>query len=406
MCPPDAMTAPGKADRAPTISVVIPVHAPDDAFRHCLAALAAADPPPLEVVVVADGVGVACGVDAADGMDGVVHGAERIVEMIETAGLRARGMRTRVIDHPARSGPAAARNAGAAVAEGAILFFVDADVAVRADTIGRVGDWFAGDGAPDALIGSYDDAPAAPNFLSQYRNLLHHHVHQTARAEAGTFWGACGAIRRELFHTAGGFDPRFTEPSIEDIAFGRKLRAAGRRIRLDKALQVTHHKRWTARALLVTDIRRRAWPWARLILAEGRVPDDLNLRWSSRASSLLVVTALPLLAALPLYPRLAVVLGGLSGLLIALNAPLYAFFTRHRGPAFALGAIAWHWLYYLYSGLTFAVAVAASGLERAAAASRHAKTRREVRRRQPFGEAGFPLRPKGRRCDALPRECE
>jgi hypothetical protein len=50
-----------------------------------------------------------------------------------------------------------------------------------------------------AVIGSYDDEPFEPNFLSQYKNLLHHYVHQTANRDASTFWGACGAIRRESF---------------------------------------------------------------------------------------------------------------------------------------------------------------------------------------------------------------
>jgi hypothetical protein len=49
------------------------------------------------------------------------------------------------------------------------------------------------------LIGSYDDAPGANNFLSQYKNLFHHYTHQTGSEEASTFWGACGAIRRDVF---------------------------------------------------------------------------------------------------------------------------------------------------------------------------------------------------------------
>ena len=45
-------------------------------------------------------------------------------------------------------------------------------------------------------------------------------------------------------------------------------------------------------------------------------------------------------------------------LLLALNAPLYRFFARQRGLAFALQVIPWHWLYYLYSGLALAIGVA------------------------------------------------
>jgi hypothetical protein len=42
-------------------------------------------------------------------------------------------------------------------------------------------------------------------------------------------------------------------------------------------------------------------------------------------------------------------------LLLALNWPLYRFFAHQRGWAFALFAIPWHWLYYLYNSLSFAL---------------------------------------------------
>ena len=57
--------------------------------------------------------------------------------------------------------------------------------------------------------------------VSQYRNLLHHFVHQHGHAEASTFWAGCGAIRRAAFDAVGGFDAaRFPRPSIEDIELG------------------------------------------------------------------------------------------------------------------------------------------------------------------------------------------
>ncbi len=52
-----------------------------------------------------------------------------------------------------------------------------------------------------AVFGSYDDEPAAPNFLSQYKNLFHHFVHQQGSAEASTFWSGCGAILWPTFRT-------------------------------------------------------------------------------------------------------------------------------------------------------------------------------------------------------------
>ena len=44
-----------------------------------------------------------------------------------------------------------------------------------------------------------------------------------------------------------------------------------------------------------------------------------------------------------------------AAVLLGLNWQLYAFFARKRGWAFALFAILWHWLFYLYNSLSFAL---------------------------------------------------
>ena len=91
-----------------------------------------------------------------------------------------------------------------------------------------------------ALIGSYDDAPGEKNFLSQYKNLFHHYTHQHGKVEASTFWGACGAIRREIFLSMAGFNDNYRQPCIEDIEFGYRLKQEGYKIRLCKSIQVKH----------------------------------------------------------------------------------------------------------------------------------------------------------------------
>ena len=74
------------------------------------------------------------------------------------------------------------------------------------------------------------DAPAAANFLSQYKNLLHHYVHQHAHTQASTFWTGCGAMRLSTFLALGGFDAAaYRRPSIEDIDLGYRLRRRGGR---------------------------------------------------------------------------------------------------------------------------------------------------------------------------------
>ena len=93
---------------------------------------------------------------------------------------------------------AAARNLAAETAKGEILVFIDADVVVKPDTIGKVARVSKFIPRFQALFGSYDDEPAEKNFLSQYKNLQHHFVHQNSSPEASTFWS--GLVRSgEMF---------------------------------------------------------------------------------------------------------------------------------------------------------------------------------------------------------------
>ena len=158
----------------------------------------------------------------------------------------------------------------------------------RTTSYSRISAIIAAQGSLSAIIGSYDDSPTAQDTVSQYRNLLHHFTHQHGREDASTFWGACGAIRRSIFHSIGGFNPRYTQSSIEDIELGYRLKEAGHTILLAKDLQVTHQKKWRFADMLKTDIFRRAIPWTELLLAQSRIRMDLNLSFTARLSTLVV----------------------------------------------------------------------------------------------------------------------
>lgn len=320
-----------QTSQRPSVSVIIPVYNGGHEFVECLFSLAATLTQPIEVIVVADG--------DTDG-----------------SWLVAKEFGAKVIRLPAAGGPARARNIGAKAAHGDILFFVDADVAIYPETIGQVAEIFEKNPQLAAAIGSYDNSPGAKNFLSQYKNLLHHYTHQTACEEASTFWGACGAIRREIFLELGGFDENYHRPSIEDIELGYRLKAAGYQIQLCKTLEVKHLKRWGIISLLRADIFYRALPWTELILQSDQgLINDLNLQTSSRLSVLLTYTLLVALIGIQ-WGFISLLIAALCALgLIALNAPVYRFFKRRRGLKFAVKTIPWHWLYYFYSGLAFGI---------------------------------------------------
>jgi glycosyltransferase involved in cell wall biosynthesis len=251
-------------------------------------------------------------------------------------------------------GPASARNAGAQAASYRLLFFVDADVCLHPGALLQARTAFAGGAEFAALIGSYDDAPAAPQIVSQYRNLLHHYTHQTANPEASTFWAGCGVIEREVFLELGGFDESYRTPAVEDIELGYRLRKLGKRIRLDRTIQAKHLKRWTFLSMLRTDIFQRAIPWMELILRDRELPNDLNVQTSQRVC---IVSALlaPVLLVMPV-PGWAAALPAAS--VVWWNRRFYAFLARRKGPVLALAGVGFHYLYFFYSGLSIPAALA------------------------------------------------
>lgn len=331
-----------------TVSVVIPAHRADDGLRACLASVLASFPAPLEVIVVVDGEAPGCAPLAA-------------------------GAGARVLATTGGEGPAVARNLGAREAAGEVVLFLDADVVVPPDLVGRVARRFGEDPDLDGVFGSYDAAPAAPGTVAVFRNLLHHHVHQTSRAEATSFWSGCGALRAAVLRDGGGFDEGYPRPSVEDIELGSRLVRGGRRILLDPTLQVKHLKRWTLGGMVVTDVRDRALPWTRLILREGRLPSDLNLAPRHRASGVAVLGLVSGLAAAPVWPvpGLLVAAAGL-GVLVAANSGFYGLLLALRGPAFLAAAIPLHALHYLCGAVGLAAGAAmhlvAPGRSRRAAA--------------------------------------
>jgi len=76
-------------------------------------------------------------------------------------------------------------------------------VVVHDDAARVLVDAFRSTGAA-AVFGAYDDLPAAANFLSQYKNLVHHHYHSEGAGASETFWAGCGAVRKSAFLDVGG----------------------------------------------------------------------------------------------------------------------------------------------------------------------------------------------------------
>lgn len=255
----------------PRISVVVPVFNGGDCLDLCLRALAESSLQPLEVIVVDD------------------HSTDDSREIAERHGVT-------VLATGGRRGPAEARGLGVHHASGELIVFIDADVLVHRESLQQFAALFQQRPDIAAAFGSYDDKPLAQNYLSQWKNLSHHFIHQNSRPDAHTFWAGCGAIRREVFLQIGGFDLRYRGATIEDIEMGYRLTRNGFRVLLAKDIQATHTKRWDMRNLWRTDLLYRGIPWTRLILRTRNLPNDLNVSWLQRLSLLLSMVLLAVLA--------------------------------------------------------------------------------------------------------------
>ncbi|MBW4708909.1 glycosyltransferase [Roseobacter sp. YSTF-M11] len=303
----------------PSVSFVIPAHQAASTLPRCLAAVLSTGVTADQVLVVDDG-------------------------STDETGALASQAGVNIVRNPTALRPARARNEGVKHTEADVVFFVDADVVVKPDVLDKMAAHFS-DPSVTAVIGSYDDAPPDVSIVSRYRNLLHFFVHQKADRNAETFWTGIGAVRKEAFLEAGGFDSDWE--NIEDVEFGLRLKAKGGHILLDPTIQGTHLKEWTMHSMFRTDLWGRAVPWTQLIRA-GRMPaNQLNTSVAHKISAISVaVFAVSILAAV-IWPSALIVAGASIVSFLAVNRRFLSELHRIGGARLAFGAIPYHAAHYV-----------------------------------------------------------
>jgi len=268
----------------------------------------------------------------------------------------AAAMGARVLRLPRNCGQAVARNRGARAAAGDVLMFVDSDVIVAPDAIERACRTLRERTEVAGVFGSYDTHPRAAGLVSQFRNLLHHYVHQVGHTEAFTFWAGCGALRRapsrrsvastrravssgsRTSHSATGCAPPASACSSTRGSCAR-ISSAGR------------SEGWSAPMCSIVpslDAARPQW--------RAR-PDDLNLARGQRWSVALVALAGAAVPLALLDRRWLVVAVGALATVAVLNRGFYAFLRRERGLGLALAAFPLHALHLACGGIGVAWAV-------------------------------------------------
>lgn len=300
------------------LSVVVSIHDSERTLREVLAAIRASELPrdSYEIIVVDDA-----------STDGSVAIAARFADTVVKLNGR-------------RSGPAYARNRGVELARGQIIAFVDDDVVVRPDTLPRMLATLVEGADVDAVSASRADSSGAPNFVSQYWNLLLRFGEQRHAGRCAQFAPGCGAVRRGAFLSAGMYDEwRFTTACLENVELGERLLGAGHEVLLSSELKVTHLKQWDLDSVCQevwfrSSLLARSLGYMRMsTAAPGEVVFTLSRRLTPAVA---VLGILMLAAAFVPSPHAGAKFGAALLALFLTNFPVHRSYASARGLGFAI----------------------------------------------------------------------
>ncbi|MBW4645951.1 MAG: glycosyltransferase [Goleter apudmare HA4340-LM2] len=205
-------------------SIIIPTYNRPQRLATCLASLTRLDYPRdrFEVIVVDDG--------SETPMESVVANFEKQLNF--------------TLIRQSNSGPATARNTGAAKARGKYLVFTDDDCEVTSNWLTTLEKRFTT--APDCLIGGRTLNALANNLYSTASQLLIDYLYMyfNTKFQKSSFFASNNfALPAELFHSLGGFDTTFPLAAGEDREFCDRWQYQGYKMLYAPEVQIYHaHK--------------------------------------------------------------------------------------------------------------------------------------------------------------------
>jgi glycosyltransferase involved in cell wall biosynthesis len=219
----------GMQDKQPFFSIIVPTFNRPFTLTHCLQSLERLDYPRdrFEVIVVDDG-----SESAAETV--VSHFGNRLNATLITQ---------------THSGPATARNKGAAHAKGEFLAFTDDDCTPAVDWLKALAHRF--NGTPDDMIGGrtlnvllHNSYSAASHFLIEY-----FYSYYNAHSDQARFFASNNvSLAAGLFHRLGGFNPIFPHAGAEDREFCERWLRQGFRMTYAPEALIYHAHRLTFRS--------------------------------------------------------------------------------------------------------------------------------------------------------------
>ena len=310
----------------PQITVVVPAHNAADILASCLSALALQDVPSdsYEVIVVDDG------------------STDATAEIARAHGLK--------VSSQPNAGPAAARNRGADIAQGAWLLFTDADCAPTPGWIRALTAPFS-DPNVAGVKGAYltHQRGIVPRFTQlEYAD----RYDRMAGVETIDFVDTyCAAYRRDVFLANHGFDTIFPTASVEDQELSFRLAEKGYRLVFAPDAQVYHRHNPTLWAYIRRKYRIGYWKALLARWHPGRMVRDSHTPQTLKLQMLLVaLTLLGLLTGAVAgvggasWVGLAFIAAASSALCLLLSAAPFLGKVWRRDRAILLPAVGLLWI--------------------------------------------------------------
>jgi len=217
-------------------SVIVPAYNNSSILEACLKSMRDSEDTDFEIIVVDDG-----SVDKA-----VLSVAKSYADV--------------VIEHGDNHGRSRARNTGIRHSKGEILLFIDSDVVIRKDTVGKVRRYFEIHPDVHALSGILSKEHPHDNFFSQYKNLYMNYIFSQLPDRVNFLYGSIHAVRRDVILSYGS-----NAKIADDTEMGQKLAKKNRTIAFVQDIDVVHLKRYDALGLLRNDFKI-PFDWAKIFV--------------------------------------------------------------------------------------------------------------------------------------------